>query len=99
MLVLGCNIVGHDGPSPCISARAGHAADLYKRGLAPTIIATGGPVEGLTTESEVLTDVLEGNGVPQDAIIQEKRALDTIQNMAYSQAIMREHGWRTAILV
>jgi uncharacterized SAM-binding protein YcdF (DUF218 family) len=99
ILVLGCNIVGHGGPSPCIAARAGHAADLYKRGLASAIIATGGPVESTTTESEVLAQVLEADGVPHDAIIQENRALNTIQNMAYSQTIMREHGWHTAILV
>jgi uncharacterized SAM-binding protein YcdF (DUF218 family) len=100
IIVLGCNIVGHDGPSPCISARAAHAADLYKEGLAPRIIATGGPVEGeSTTESEVLQYWLESDGVPQNAIIQENRALNTIQNMSYSQAIMREHDWSTAILV
>jgi len=99
IIVLGCNIIGHDGPSACISARSAHAADLFKQGLAPRIIATGGPVEGTTTESEVLARVLESDGVPQDAIIQENRALNTIQNMSYSRAIMNEHGWNTAILV
>ena len=99
IIVLGCNIVGHGGPSACISARSAHAADLYKQGLAPKIIATGGPVEDTTTESEVLAQVLESDGVPPDAIIQENRALNTIQNMAYSQRIMSEHGWNTAILV
>jgi uncharacterized SAM-binding protein YcdF (DUF218 family) len=100
IVVLGCNIVGPNrGPSTCISARSAHAAELYKQGLAPRIIATGGPVEATTTESEVLANVLESDGVPRDAIIQENRALNTIQNMTYSQAIMREHGWNTAILV
>ena len=99
IIVLGCNIVGSVGPSPCISARAEHAADLYRRGLAPWVIATGGPVQGSTTEAGVLAYVLERDGVPQEAIIQEQRALNTIQNMTYSQEIMREHGWSSAILV
>jgi uncharacterized SAM-binding protein YcdF (DUF218 family) len=99
IIVLGCNIVGSVGPSPCISARAEHAADLYGRGLAPWVIATGGPVQGSTTEAEVLAYVLERDGVPHDAIIQEQRALNTIQNMEYSQEIMRERGWSSAILV
>jgi uncharacterized SAM-binding protein YcdF (DUF218 family) len=100
ILVLGCNIIGPDGgPTTCISARSAHAAELYEQGLAPRIIATGGPTEGTTTESEVLTEALESEGVPPDAIIQESRALNTIQNMTYSQAIMREHGWKSAILV
>jgi uncharacterized SAM-binding protein YcdF (DUF218 family) len=99
IIVLGCNIVGSEGPSPCISARAEQAASLYKRGLAPWIITTGGPVQGSTTESEVLAYVLESEGVPHDAIVQEQRALNTIQNIAYSQEIMHERGWSTAILV
>jgi len=99
IIVLGCNIAGHDGPSVCISARSAHAADLFKQGLASRIIASGGPAEGTTTESEVLAHVLESDGVPPDAIIQENRALNTIQNMSYSRAIMNEHGWNTAILV
>jgi uncharacterized SAM-binding protein YcdF (DUF218 family) len=101
IIVLGCNTLSHNGVNPCISARAGHAADLYKEGFAPTIIATGGPTAGpdRPTESEVLESVLESDGVPQGAIIQENRALDTIQNMSYSQTIMRQHGWNTAVLV
>jgi uncharacterized SAM-binding protein YcdF (DUF218 family) len=47
----------------------------------------------------VLESVLESDGVPQGAIVQENRALDTIQNMSYSQAIMRQRGWNTAVLV
>ncbi|MEO8288308.1 MAG: YdcF family protein [Chloroflexota bacterium] len=99
IIVLGCNIVGENGPSPCIRARAGHAADLYKQGLAPRVIATGGPVENGPTEAAVLAYVLEADGVPSDAIVQEGRALNTIQNITYSQQIMREQGWSTAILV
>jgi uncharacterized SAM-binding protein YcdF (DUF218 family) len=100
IIVLGCNTIGPDsGPTVCISARSAHAADLYKKGIAPAIIATGGPTGGAATEAEVLTSVLESDGVPTDAIIQENRALNTIQNLNYSQAIMREHGWTRAVLV
>jgi uncharacterized SAM-binding protein YcdF (DUF218 family) len=103
IIVLGCNTLSHNdtGVSSCIAARAGHAAELYKEGLAPTIIATGGPTAGpdRPTESEVLQSVLESDGVPQSAVVQENRALDTIQNVANSQEIMREHGWNSAVLV
>lgn len=102
IIVLGCNIVSKSGPSPCIHARTAHAAALYKQGLASEIIATGGPVENGTngpTESEVLAYWLQDEGVPAGAIIQENRALNTIQNIDNSHAIMRQHGWNTAILV
>jgi uncharacterized SAM-binding protein YcdF (DUF218 family) len=101
IIVLGCNTMSQGHVSACMTARAGHAADLYKEGLASTIIATGGPTEGLDlpTESQVLQSVLESDGVPKGAIVQENRALDTIQNMEYSREIMRQHGLNTALLV
>jgi uncharacterized SAM-binding protein YcdF (DUF218 family) len=99
ILVLGCHVYGESGPSPCIRARAGHAAALYRQGLARWIIPTGGPSAGGPTEAEVLTRVLTEAGVPATAIVPETQAHNTIQNIRYSQAIMRERGWRTALLV
>jgi uncharacterized SAM-binding protein YcdF (DUF218 family) len=46
-----------------------------------------------------MASVLQANGVPNAAIILEEQARDTVQNIQYSRAIMRDHGWRTAILV
>src|SRR5438045_3514945 len=46
IVVLGCAI-----HSDCITARADHAAALYHQGLAPTVIASGGPAEGGLTEA------------------------------------------------
>jgi uncharacterized SAM-binding protein YcdF (DUF218 family) len=99
ILVLGCNVYGLNGPSDCIRARAGHAADLYKQGFAPHIIPSGGLTAQGPTEASVLTRVLEEQGVPAAAIVPEEQAHNTIQNILYSQAIMRAHGWTTAILV
>ncbi|HYO49472.1 MAG TPA: YdcF family protein, partial [Chloroflexia bacterium] len=99
IIVLGCNVYQANGPSPCIRARAGHAADLYHQGLATRVIATGGPTEQGPVESAVLARVLMERGVPSGDIIREEQALNTIQNIRNSQAIMREQGWSTAILV
>jgi uncharacterized SAM-binding protein YcdF (DUF218 family) len=100
ILVLGCNPYAPEGgPSVCMRARAGHAADLYSRGLAPHVIASGGPTTGGPPEASVIESVLQQDGVPSYAIVIEDRSFDTIQNIINSQAIMREHGWRTAVLV
>ena len=100
ILVLGCEVRTGDGaPSPCIAARGAHAAALYRAGLAPRVIASGGPTVWGVTEAAALTAALEAHGVPAAAIVTEPQARDTIENIAFSQAIMRAHGWRTAILV
>lgn len=99
IIVLGCNVYQDNGPSPCIRARAGHAADLYHQGLAPRIIATGGPTAQGPVEAVVLARVLMERGVPSGDIIREEDALNTIQNIHNSRDIMRERSWSTAILV
>src|SRR4051812_15963964 len=101
ILVLGCTIYGGPpgGASPCIEARAGHAATLYRQGLAPHVIVAGGGAPGEPTEAEVLTRVLTADGVPAEAVVGEDQSHDTIQNIFNSRRIMRAEGWQTAILV
>src|SRR5690349_8324978 len=90
IVVLGCNIEGDNGqPGECIQARADQALALYRRGLAPWIIASGGGGKGRRTEAAVLTRVLVAAGVPAGAIVPEDRSLDTIQNLRNSQALMQ----------
>jgi vancomycin permeability regulator SanA len=99
ILVLGCNIGSPEQPSPCMEARAAHAANLYRRGLAGYVIASGGPSHPETTEAAELARRLVLDGVPGERIVLEDRALNTIQNVHNSAAIMRERGWDSAILV
>jgi uncharacterized SAM-binding protein YcdF (DUF218 family) len=103
IIVLGCpsyeNNVLTTTFSACVQARAHHAADLYRRGLAPHIIPTGGLTGPPPSEAGAMGIILQGDDVPASAIILEEQARDTVQNIQYSRGIMREHGWKTAILV
>jgi uncharacterized SAM-binding protein YcdF (DUF218 family) len=85
--------------SACIQARAHHAADLYRRGLASNIIPTGSLTGPPPSEAAAMATVLHVDGVPASAIFLEEEARDTVQNVRFSRAIMQSHGWRTAILV
>ncbi len=101
ILVLGCSIYGAPPgqPSPCIRARADHAAALYRQGLAAHMITSGGAVEEERSEAAVLAERLQADGVPAAAIEQEDQSRDTIQNINNSRVIMRAQGWQTVILV
>lgn len=103
ILVLGCPSYEGNIPatafSACIQARARHAAALYRRDLAGHIITTGGLTGPPPSEAGALAAVLQGEGVPPEAIVLEERARDTMQNVRYSRALMQARGWRTAILV
>jgi uncharacterized SAM-binding protein YcdF (DUF218 family) len=99
ILVLGCNIGSPEQPSPCMQARAAHAAELYGAGRAGYVIASGGQSHPEITEAAALARLLERDGVPRDRIVLEERANNTIQNMRYSAEIMQERGWKSAVLV
>ena len=103
IIVLGCpsyegNVISTTF-SACVHARAHHAAKLYHRDLAAHIIPTGGLTGPPPSEAAAIAQVLRADGVPPAAINVEEQARDTVTNIQHSRAIMREHGWRTAILV
>ena len=99
IIVLGCKAPENGSPTPCIRARAAHAAELYKQKLAPSVIASGGPSLEGPAESGVLAELLATSGVPPAHIVQEDRSHNTIQNIYSSRIIMQQHGWTSAILV
>lgn len=57
-------------PSPVLKARVDHALTLYRRGLAPRIVLTGGTHPGDTqSEAQVESSYLAAFGVPRDSLV------------------------------
>lgn len=87
-------------PSPVLRARLDHALDLWHRGLAPTLIFTGGIGAGDTTSEAAVSRVYAlRRGVPDTAILMENEGRTTRESFAAVSAIMRARQMRTAILV
>ena len=87
-------------PSPVFKARLDHALELYRRGLAPRVLTSGGAGgDPLFTEGGVGRSYLVGHGVPSEAIIVEPEAETTAHSMAAVAEIMRRMGLKTCILV
>ena len=99
VLVLGRRLEG-DQPTAVFAARLDHAADLWRRGLAPRIVVAGG-VTGRATRSEAEAgrDRLVAGGVPADRILLEERSQHTLENLFNLRAAMRDKGWATLLLV
>jgi len=85
-------------PSAELARRVDKAVELYKAGLAPNMIFTGANT-GAGCEAEVMKERAVKLGVPADKIFTETRATDTITNSRYSVEIMKQHGWKSVILV
>ena len=87
-------------PSPVLRARLDHALSLWRRGLAPVLIFTGGTGAGDTTSEAAVSRVYAlKHGVPDTAILMENRGKTTRQSLAAVSAIMEARQMRTAILV
>ncbi|GAB6990117.1 YdcF family protein [Paenibacillus pini] len=99
-IVLGASMWG-DSPSPGLKERLDHGLKLYKEGKFHTFIVSGGLDQPSYkyTEAEGMRNYLLQHGVPDANIVLENKARDTYQNLLYSQRIMEQRDWRTAIII
>jgi uncharacterized SAM-binding protein YcdF (DUF218 family) len=99
IIVLGAPANPDGTPSPEQRERTLEGLREYKAGVAPVIIFTGGPAHNQFVEAHVMATLALAQGVPPDAIIEEGRAQNTIQNIYYSDRIMQAHHWTSAEVV
>ena len=78
--------------------RIAQAVALYKGGYAPVLILSSGYVYSFQ-EAEVMRALAVDQGVPASAILLEKQATNTYQNVKFVDDILREHKWRRVLLV
>lgn len=99
VIVLGA--AQYDGrPSAVLRARLDHAAELYRRKLAPYVVVTGGKADGdRFTESQASADYLHTKGVPDGAILREATGRTSWQSLAASARFLRDKGISDVILV
>ena len=87
-------------PSPVLRARLDHAIDLWKRGLAPRIIFTGGFGDRDTTsEAAVGQNYAIQHGVPASAIMIENTGRSTSESLQQVAKLMASAPTRDVILV
>ncbi|MGB9858618.1 MAG: YdcF family protein, partial [Moorellaceae bacterium] len=75
------------------------AVKLYKQGFAPRLLMTGGPVEWNVAAADIMAWQAESLGVPPQDIVLERRASSTYENAVYTLEILKQKGWRSAIVV
>lgn len=97
-------LLGHpandDGsPSPAMHEQVALAADLFRAGLAPALLFTGGAVYNEHVEAQVMAGLAVRLGVPAAAIAVETQARDTFENACYCRQMMQARGWRDAVVV
>ena len=90
----------YDGkPSPVFRARLDHALELYHRGIAPLIVTLGGNGGDQYSEGEVGEEYLEGQGVPEEAIIAETESRNTEDSARRIAVIAHANRLRRLVIV
>jgi uncharacterized SAM-binding protein YcdF (DUF218 family) len=87
-------------PSPVLRARLDHALDLWRKGVAPRVILTGGRGERDTTsEAEVGRRYAMRNGVPDSAIALETEGRTTSESLRAVSKMMEHESDKSVVLV
>jgi uncharacterized SAM-binding protein YcdF (DUF218 family) len=87
-------------PSPVLRARLTHSLSLYREGLAPRIIVTGGMGPGDTTsEATVSRRFLVAHGVPEEAVVVQAQGRSTQASMTAVGEWLEHEGLHRVILV
>ena len=89
---------GH--PSPVLRARLDQGFDLFRRGVAPVVITTGGAAaDPHFSEGGVGRDYLMHRGIPERNLIAETQGRDTAESAVRVAVIMRANGLHSCVAV
>jgi len=75
------------------------AARLYQKGFAPYVIMSGGRLTRKYPAADFMKEDAEDFGVPSQAILLETKALSTFDNAVLSLPLLKEHGFKSVIVV
>lgn len=78
--------------------RVNRAVELFRRGLAPALVLSGGG-RGSTAEAEIMRRCALARGVPESALLVEPYSRDTLGNARETARLLCARGWRRVILV
>ena len=72
---------------------------MVDRGLASNVLVSGGKPRFGVTEAAAMVEIGVELGLPRERIFAEPRAVSSVQNGRFSAAIMKERGWKSALVV
>jgi len=99
IVVPGAKAYADGSPSVPLADRVRTACDLYRAGLAPRLIFSGGPGDGAITEPESMRRMALGLGIPDEAIILDEDGVNTQATIENTIPIFERIGARRVMAV
>jgi SanA protein len=99
IIVLGFPVLSNGLPSVILERRTRYGIKLYQQHEAPRLLFSGGLCHSGYCEAIVMRQLAVDCGVPDADIITEELSIDTMENAVNCSIIIKENGWRKAIIV
>lgn len=99
LIVLGYPCKDDGEPTPEQRERVLEAVREYQRGVAPHIVMTGGAAHNRFVEAHAMKLLAVASGVPSSAVVEEDHAMNTVENLYYSNEILAANGWHSAEVI
>jgi uncharacterized SAM-binding protein YcdF (DUF218 family) len=99
VIVLGGGLEADGSPGRTTLQRVRAGVRLWRAGIAPLVLFSGGCRRAGVSEAESMARVAEREGVPRDRVLLEASSQSTFENGRYSSALLRARGIARAVLV
>lgn len=98
-VVMGAQVLSGGWPSRTLAARTRRAAHLYAQGAFDLLIPTGGIGQYPPSEAEVMAGILKRCGVPESAVLLERRASNTRDSARRVAEMLRLRGIEEILVI
>jgi uncharacterized SAM-binding protein YcdF (DUF218 family) len=100
VVVLGARVHADGTPSGALADRVRTACTLWRDGLAPVLVLSGGrDRDAVASEPEAMRAVARAQGVPDAALVLDEGGVDTAATVRFAAALARDRGWRRVLVV
>lgn len=99
IVTLGARVLADGSPGPDLASRTAHSVALFRAGLAPYLICTGGLPGERSSAAAVSRNLAIQLGVPSERILLAEDSMSTQEDAEQVARLMRERHWQSAIVV
>lgn len=98
IVVLGARVQPDGQASPALERRMRVAISLYRAGVAPLLVLSGGGRQAVA-EAEVMRDLARAAGLPESALMLEPRSRTTLENATETAKLLAADSRPAIVLV
>lgn len=98
-VVLGAAVWKDGQPSPTLQRRAMCGAQLLASNPSMIAVLSGGVGQHPPSEAQVMFDIFQFSGVNEDRLVLEDRSTTTLENVAFSAALLKERGALSVVVI